>query len=66
MEDKRIRRELEKTREQLEMYRLIFESIYNGSMVTDAKGFITHFNKPYGHFLGVKIRPQRGRLWINP
>jgi len=53
MEDKEIRRELEKTREQLEMYRLIFDSIYNGAMVTDAKGFITHFNKPYGHFLGL-------------
>ena len=53
MEDKKLRRELEKTREQLEMYRLIFESIYNGAMVTDAKGIITHFNKPYGHFLGL-------------
>ncbi len=53
MEDKGIHQELEKTREQLEMYRLIFDSIYNGAMVTDAKGFITHFNKPYGHFLGL-------------
>ena len=53
MEDKEIHRELEETREQLEMYRLIFDNIYNGAMVTDAKGFITHFNKPYGHFLGL-------------
>jgi len=61
MEDKKIRRELEKTREQLEMYRLIFESIYNGSMVTDAKGFITHFNRPYGHFLGLNPAEQIGK-----
>jgi PAS domain S-box-containing protein len=38
---------------QLEMYRLIFDSIYNGALVTDEKGYITHFNKPYGKFLGV-------------
>jgi len=61
MEDKKTRRELEKTREQLEMYRLIFESIYNGSMVTDAKGFITHFNRPYGHFLGLNPAEQIGK-----
>jgi PAS domain S-box-containing protein len=39
--------------EQLEKYKLIFDSIYNGIMVTDAKGYITHFNKPYGQFLGL-------------
>ena len=32
--------------EQLEMYRLIFDSIYNGAIVTDINGNITHFNKP--------------------
>ncbi len=37
---------------QLEMYRLVFDSIYNGCLVTDAKGTVTHFNKPYGEFLG--------------
>ena len=61
MEDKKLRRELEKTREQLEIYRLIFDSIYNGSMVTDVKGFITHFNKPYGHFLGLNPAEQIGK-----
>ncbi|MDY6789938.1 MAG: sigma 54-interacting transcriptional regulator [Thermodesulfobacteriota bacterium] len=61
MEDKKLRRELKKTREQLEMYRLIFDSIYNGSMVTDAKGFITHFNRPYGHFLGLNPAEQIGK-----
>ena len=48
-------------REQLEMYKLIFESIYNGSMVTDANGIITHFHGPYGHFLGLNPAEQIGR-----
>jgi len=61
MEDKKLRRELKRTREQLEMYRLIFDSIYNGTMVTDAMGFITHFNKPYGHFLGLNPAEQIGK-----
>ena len=47
--------------EQLEKYKLIFDSIYNGIMVTDAKGFITHFNKPYGQFLGLDPGPQIGK-----
>ena len=46
---------------QLEMYRLIFDNIYNGAIVTDANGFITHFNKPYGVFLGVDPEFQLGR-----
>ena len=46
---------------QLEMYRLIFDSIYNGAMVTDAKGKITHFNRPYGRFLGIDPQRQVGR-----
>ena len=45
---------------QLEMYRLIFDSIYNGAVVTDEKGCITHFNKPYGEFLGVNPADQIG------
>jgi PAS domain S-box-containing protein len=53
--------ELEELKRQLEMYRLIFESIYNGAVVTDPEGFITHFNKPYGQFLGVDPDAQIGR-----
>ena len=52
---------IEELRRQLEMYRLIFESIYNGAMVTDAEGIITHFNKPYGQFLEVDPEAQIGR-----
>jgi len=45
----------------LEMYRSIFDSIYNGAMVTDEKGYITHFNKPYGQFLELDPDEQIGR-----
>ncbi|MGD9136585.1 MAG: sigma 54-interacting transcriptional regulator [Desulfobacterales bacterium] len=48
-------------KKQLEMYRLIFESIYNGAIVTDADGYITHFNKPYGKFLGIDPQQQIGK-----
>ncbi|MBW2411345.1 MAG: PAS domain-containing protein, partial [Deltaproteobacteria bacterium] len=47
--------------QQLEMYQLIFDNIYNGVMVTDAEGVVTHFNKPYGHFLGIDPADQIGR-----
>jgi PAS domain S-box-containing protein len=53
--------EIERLKRQLEMYQLIFESIYNGAMVTDEKGVITHFNRPYGQFLGVDPAAQIGR-----
>jgi len=46
---------------QLDMYRLIFDSIHNGAIVTDINGRITHFNKPYGEFLGVDPEDQIGR-----
>ena len=47
--------------EQLEMYQLIFDSIYNGVLVTDANGYITHFNKPYGRFLGLDPQTEIGK-----
>jgi len=53
--------ELEDLKRQLEMFQLIFESIYNGAMVTDPDGVITHFNKPYGQFLGLDPATQIGR-----
>jgi PAS domain S-box-containing protein len=46
---------------QLAMYELILDSIYNGIMVTDAEGYITHFNKPYGQFLGLDPEEQIGK-----
>jgi len=47
--------------EQLNMFRLIFDSIYNGCIVTDPEGYITHFNRPYGRFLGIDPEAQIGR-----
>ena len=47
------------------MYELIFNSIYNGAMVTDADGFITHFNKPYGRFLGMNPEEQIGKYCLD-
>ncbi len=47
--------------EQLEMFRRIFDSIYNGCIVTDADGYVTHFNKPYGRFLGLEPSVQIGK-----
>jgi len=55
------RSELEDLKAQLSMYRMIFDSIHNGTMVTDAKGYVTHFNKPYGKFLGLVPEEQIGK-----
>lgn len=38
---------------QLEGYKLIFDSIRDGAIVIDHKGYITHFNRAYGRFLGI-------------
>jgi PAS domain S-box-containing protein len=51
----------EELQKEIEMYQLIFDSIYNGAIVTDINGRITHFNKPYGEFLGVDSEDQIGR-----
>jgi transcriptional regulator with PAS, ATPase and Fis domain len=48
-------------RRRLEMFELIMDNIYNGIMVTDADGYITHFNKPYGQFLGLNPEEQIGK-----
>ena len=53
--------DVEKLIEKLEVHRLILDSIHNGIMVTDAEGYITHFNKPYGQFLGMKPEEQIGK-----
>jgi PAS domain S-box-containing protein len=53
--------ENEDLQKQLDLYQLIFDSIYNGVMVTDAEGFVTHFNKPYGQFLGLEPSAQIGK-----
>jgi PAS domain S-box-containing protein len=47
--------------QRLELYELIFNSIHNGAIVTDAAGYVTHFNQPYGRFLGLDPAKQIGR-----
>ena len=39
----------------------IFDHIHEGVCVIDVNGIITHFNKPYGRFLGVDPEKQIGR-----
>jgi PAS domain S-box-containing protein len=51
----------EKLLRKLESYELILDSIHNGIMVTDADGYIIHFNKPYGEFLGLDPEEQIGK-----
>lgn len=48
-------------KQQLQALQLIFEQIHAGACVTDAEGIITHFNEPYGRFLGIKAKEQIGR-----
>ena len=57
----RIFRERHGLHEELEVLNLILENIYNGILVTDAHGYITHFNIPYGQFLGVDPEGQIGK-----
>lgn len=47
--------------QRLELYELIFDSIHNGAIVTDAAGYVTHFNKPYGRFLDLDPAEQIGQ-----
>lgn len=47
--------------QELEVLTLILDSIYNGCIVTDPLGYVTHFNKPYGQFLGVDPESQIGK-----
>lgn len=48
-------------KQQFEVLTLIFDHIDNGACVVDSDGFITHFNTPYGKFLGVDPKKQIGR-----
>ncbi len=47
--------------EKIELFRLIFDNLYNGALITDKKGYILYFNKPYGDFLGIDPRAQIGK-----
>jgi transcriptional regulator with PAS, ATPase and Fis domain len=47
--------------QRLRMLNLILDSIYNGVVVVDPEGYITHFNKPYGNFLRIDPQAQIGK-----
>ncbi|NOR25375.1 MAG: PAS domain-containing protein [Desulforhopalus sp.] len=47
--------------QQLQALQLIFNQIHDGACVTDAEGIVTHFNEPYGRFLGVDPSEQVGK-----
>lgn len=53
--------EVRAMQEQLELFRLIFNTLPSGAMVTDGQGFVTHLNKPYADFLGIDMHKSIGR-----
>jgi PAS domain S-box-containing protein len=53
--------ELQAVKNQLELFHLIFDSIHNGAMVTDADGMVTHLNQPYARFLGLNAAQSIGK-----
>ena len=56
-----LRQKIADMQERLDMWELIFDNIHNGAVITDADGYVTHFNKPYGRFLGVNPEDQIGK-----
>jgi PAS domain S-box-containing protein len=52
---------IEALREKLALYERIFDNINAGVLVIDARGYITHFNEPYGRFLNLDPKAQIGR-----
>ncbi len=61
MTSENARKALKHIKDQLEIFSLIFDSIHDGVVVTDAEGFVTHFNKPYGRFLKLNPEEQIGK-----
>ena len=59
--DRETSERIDELKQRLELYELIFDSIHNGAIVTDAAGYVTHFNQPYGRFLGLDPASQVGR-----
>ncbi len=57
--------EFQTVKKQLELFHLIFNSIYNGAIFTDANGIVTHLNKPYAQFLGLDASSNIGKHCTN-
>ena len=47
--------------EQLDLLSLVLDCIYHGVMITDANGYVIHFNTPYGTYLGLDPQEQIGK-----
>lgn len=48
-------------KQQLEVLKHVFNHIDNGALVINPEGYITHFNEPYGEFLGLDPVEQIGK-----
>lgn len=46
---------------QLEMYRLIFDNLYGGSVIVNRKGEIIHLSRTYGEYLGISPEQAIGK-----
>ncbi len=53
--------ENKKIREELELFESIFDSLFNGAVITDPDGNIIRINKPYCKFLGMEAGECIGR-----
>ncbi|MGC8602426.1 MAG: sigma-54 interaction domain-containing protein [Desulfomonilaceae bacterium] len=54
-------KEISSLRKKVEVLELVFDNIYNGVIVINPDGYVTHFNTPYGRFLGVDPKRQIGK-----
>lgn len=61
MSNSTLKARVAKLQSKVEFYDLILNNIHNGIMITDAEGYITYFNEPYGEFLGMDPAQQIGK-----
>ena len=52
---------MQELQKKIELYELIIDTINAGILITDADGYVTHFNKPYGRFLNLDPEAQIGK-----
>ena len=61
MADTKNANSMKELQKKIELYELIIDHIHAGILITDADGYVTHFNKPYGRFLNLDPKAQIGR-----
>lgn len=52
---------IQELHKKIELYERVFDNINAGVIITDAEGYITHFNEPYGRFLNLDPTAQIGK-----